>query len=278
MKCPYCGAEFQAPPGKKLYVCPYCGTVVSEGKSMENVYIFKPTVDKTTAFRRVLNFRPVASPRDLDTATPTSAELHFLPLYLYHVVFYPFTDLETDVAALALSKPPFTLPKSFKFPARWRTPFKPSLERIGVFHTPDLEVDEAFEKIGDVLEEARLYASVFKSKVDIDRRFLGVAYYPFWVLEYRYKNSTYKSVVDAVEGFVLYMEYPIAARGRLTKLGLAAAITSAASLVGAGVAAFLGLSILLGALGGAAASGGAALRLLKITAARRGIYVAETRL
>ncbi|MEM1888294.1 MAG: transcription factor IIB, partial [Pyrobaculum sp.] len=64
----------------------------------------------------------------------------------------------------------------------------------------------------------------------------------------------------------------------LTKLGLAAAISSAASLVGAGVAAFLGLSILLGALGGAAASGGAALRLLKITAARRGIYVAETRL
>ena len=42
MQCPFGGARCEAPPGRKFYVCPYCGTVVSEGKTYESVYIFKP--------------------------------------------------------------------------------------------------------------------------------------------------------------------------------------------------------------------------------------------
>ena len=85
MQCPFCGARYEAPPGRKFYVCPYCGTVVSEGKTYQSVYIFKPRTDKTAAFRAALNLKPTGSPDDLPQATPTAAELHFLPLYLYHV-------------------------------------------------------------------------------------------------------------------------------------------------------------------------------------------------
>ena len=89
--CPFCGARYQAPPGRKFYVCPYCGTVVSEGKTYQSVYIFKPRADKTAAFRAALNLKPTGSPDDLPQATPTAAELHFLPLYLYHADFFTGT-------------------------------------------------------------------------------------------------------------------------------------------------------------------------------------------
>jgi len=150
MQCPFCGARYQAPPGRKFYVCPYCGTVVSEGKTYQSVYIFKPRADKTAAFRAALNLKPTGSPDDLPRATPTSAELHFLPLYLYHVSFQPLPELETDAAALAMTKPPVELPSGYRFPTRWKTLFKPSLEKIGVFHQPDLDPESAFYTLGEV--------------------------------------------------------------------------------------------------------------------------------
>ncbi|MEM3326888.1 MAG: transcription factor IIB, partial [Thermoproteus sp.] len=42
VRCPYCGAEYEAPDGAAFTVCPYCGTVLKEGKTYEAVYIFEP--------------------------------------------------------------------------------------------------------------------------------------------------------------------------------------------------------------------------------------------
>ncbi len=123
IQCPFCGAKYEAPPGRGFYVCPYCGTVISEGRTFENVYIFKPSVDKTTAFKKALNFRPFGSPEDLPQASPSGADLHFLPLYLYHITFQPLEELETYASALAMSNPPVKLPRNYVFPARWRAPF-----------------------------------------------------------------------------------------------------------------------------------------------------------
>ena len=278
VQCPFCGAKYEAPPGRKFYVCPYCGTVVSEGKTYENVYVFKPTVDKTEAFRKALNFRPFGAPDDLPSASPEAAELHFLPLYLYHIAFSPLDELETYATALAVSAPPFKLPKRYVFPARWRTPFKPSLERVGVFHQPDLSPEEAFNSLRDVVEEARDYASVFKVRVSVEWSFEGIVYYPFWQLKYRYRDRPYGALVDAAEGSVLYLEYPISRRGRAGGLGLAAAAALASSAVGALVAAYLYLAPALGALGGALASLGAAARLVAFAASRTGKYEAAYRL
>lgn len=278
VQCPYCGARYEAPPGRKFYVCPYCGTVVSEGRTYERVYIFKPSVDKTAAFRTALNFRPVGAPEDLPTASPTGAELHFLPLYLYHITFEPLPELETYAAALALSKPPFRLPKGYVFPARWRTPFKPSLERAGVFHQPDLEPEEAFRSLDEVVDEAKTYASVFKTRVEINWSFEGIVYYPFWLLTYQYGGRSYSALVDGAEGSLLYLEYPLSKRGRAggLALGLAAAFGSAA--VGALAAFFLGLPPEPGAFGGGLAGLGAFIRLTTFAAARKGRYEGETRL
>ncbi|MCU7786771.1 TFIIB-type zinc ribbon-containing protein [Pyrobaculum sp. 3827-6] len=278
IQCPFCGAKYDAPPGRRFYVCPYCGTVVSEGKTYESVYIFKPTVDKTTAFRKVLNLRPMGSPDDLPSATPAGAEMHFLPLYLYHITFKPLEELETYATALALSTPPFKLPKSYIFPARWRTPFKPTLERLGVFHSPDLSPEDAFSSLGDVVEEARTYVSVFKTAVTIEWSFEGIVYYPFWSLTYTYGGRQFRALVDASEGSVLSMEYPLSRRGRAEGLGLAASSILATAAVGALTTYLLGIKPVLGALGGALASLGAVARLVAFSASRVGRYEAEAKL
>lgn len=278
IQCPFCGAKYEAPPGRKFYVCPYCGTVISEGKTFENVYIFKPSVDKTTAFKKVLNFRPFGSPEDLPQASPSGADLHFLPLYLYHITFQPLEELETYASALAMSNPPVKLPRNYVFPARWRTPFKPSLERIGVFHSPDLSPEEAFRSLNDVVEEAHAYASVFKTKVTVRWSFEGIVYYPLWDLSYLYRSRSYKAVVDAAEGSVLYMEYPISRRGRAEGLGLAASSLLATAAVGALTAHYLGLYPQIGALGGALTGLGAVARLVAFAASRTGRYEAQYKL
>lgn len=271
VRCPYCGAEYEAPDGVKYASCPYCGTVVEEGKTFQSVYIFAPLIDKEGAFRRALTLRPWASPRDLaDSASPGSAELHFLPLYLYYVYFEPLVELATYATALALRQTPFYVPRDYKFPARWRTPFKPGLLNGARFHTPQMNPDEAWAFVSrEYAEEAGRYASALKVNVRDATRFEGVVYYPFWKLSYRYKGRSYSAVVDAAEGDVVYMEYPVPARGRLYSLGLGAFIMAVSAALGAALGGLSGLA------GGLTASLGAAAVALKMAAARIGIYRAR---
>jgi len=276
MRCPFCGADYQAPPGRRFYVCPYCGTVVTEGKTYQSVYIFKPRTDKTAAFRAALNLKPMGSPDDLPQATPTAAELHFFPLYLYHISFQPLPELEADAAALAMSKPPVELPSGYRFPTRWKTPFKPSLEKIGVFHQPDLDYKSAFQALKEVAEEAQAYAYVFRTKVSVSWRFEGIAYFPVWALEYEYRGKRYAAAVDATDGTVIQMEYPLTKRGRAQAAAFAATTVSGSAALG--TAAGLLWDAWLGMLGGLMASTGAAWRLIKFAAARRGRYKAEEKL
>lgn len=278
MKCPYCGAQYEAPPGRKFYACPYCGTVVSEGRVYDNVYVFQPRVDKTAAFKNALYLRPTGAPEDLPAATLTNATLHFLPLYLYYVSFPPLEKLASYAAALAVSNPPVRLPRRYVFPARWRTPFKPSLEKIGVFHAPDLDPEEALKTRGDLLDEAYAYADVFKTRVRAAWRLEGIVYYPVWELEYSYRGAGYKAVVDAADGSVLYLEYPLSRRGRAYGLSTSLAIVLASAAFGGAVAAALLLPPLKGALGGAVASLGAVARLLAFSLSPRGKYEAGQRL
>jgi hypothetical protein len=278
MRCPFCGARYEAPPGRRFYVCPYCGTVVSEGKTYESVYIFKPRADKTAAFQAILNLKPTGSPGDLPQATPVAAELHFLPLYLYRVSFQPLSELEVDAAALAMSKPPVELPGGYRFPTRWKTPFKPSLEKMGVFHQPDLDPESAFRTLGEVVEEAKAYASVFKTKVTVSWRFEGMAYFPVWALEYEYGGRRYAAAVDATDGTVIQMEYPLSRRGRAQAAAFAATAVLGSAVLGAFAALWAGAWPALGTLGGLVVSTGAVWRLTKFAAARRGVYKAEAKL
>ncbi len=272
--CPYCGAEYEAPDYAQYLVCPYCGTVLREGRVFESVYIFEPRLDKTAAFNKALGFKPWASPRDLaSSAAPTGAELHFVPLYLYY--YEPLKDLAMYVTALALEKPPFYIPEEYEFPTRWRMAFKPSLERGAVFHQPQLDPQRAWERGSKrYLKEARNYASAFKIAVADKVSFEGIVYYPFWRLRYTYRGKEYVAVVDAAEGDVVYMEYPVSRRGRAASLAAAATILMGSALVGAVIGALSHPAggLLAGLLGGLAAGVGGSAGVLRYVVERKAVY------
>lgn len=278
VRCPYCGAEYEAPDYAQYLVCPYCGTVLREGRVFESVYIFEPRLDKTAAFEKALGFRPWASPRDLaSSARPADAELHFVPLYLYYVYFEPLKELATYATALALEKPPFYIPEDYEFPARWRTAFKPSLERKATFHQPQLDPERAWERRSKQFsKEARGYASAFKIKVVDKTSFEGIVYYPFWRLKYAYGDKEYAAVVDAAEGDVVYMEYPISRRGRAASLAAAAAILFGSAIVGGISGSFLfavsELAPVMGLLGGLLAGIGGSIGVLRYAVERKAVY------
>ncbi|MEZ0248240.1 MAG: zinc ribbon domain-containing protein [Thermoproteus sp.] len=272
VRCPFCGAEYDVPDGATFAVCPYCGTALREGRTYGSVYIFEPRLDSTAAFRRALAFRPWASPSDLSSASPASAELHFLPLYLYRVEFPPYAELATYATALALKDPPFYIPEDYRFPARWRAPFKASLERRAVFHQPQLSPEEAWSRARRPYDaEARAYASAFKTPVEARSGFEGLVYYPFWRLQYGYRDKKYAAVVDAAEGDVVYMEYPISVRGRAQSAIAATALIVGAVVVGAIAGAFA-FHPLWGMLGGAVGGVGGAARLLAFVVGRKAVY------
>lgn len=266
IRCPYCGYQYESKGRGEFYVCPYCGGVTRSGELYHNVYIFKNLVDKSAAFRKILNFAPLGSPEDLHTSTLINAELHFIPLYLYRVIFTPL-EITTYTSALALSKKPIPIPEKYQFPTRWRTPYKPSLDKAGVFHNPDVDPERALPS--NVLEEAAVYEKLFKTRVKPSWHLEGIVYYPLWRLDYKYVNI-YRATVDATDGTVLYMEYPLSRRGRLTVMTQALGTIASASVVGA---LMLSTNPQLGALGGALASLGAVVRLVTFAAARRGKYI-----
>ncbi|AEA12275.1 Zinc finger, TFIIB-type domain protein [Thermoproteus uzoniensis 768-20] len=287
VRCPYCGAEYEAPEGAQYLVCPYCGTVLRQGQVYEKVYVFKASLDKTDAFKRALSLRPWASPEDLaSSASLTSAELHFLPLYLYYVYFEPLKELATYATALAVEKPPFYVPRDYRFPARWRIPFKPSLERTAVFHQPQLDPETAWAAASKPYEkEARSYAAAFKKPISDKTTFEGIVYYPFWRLRYAYGGKEYEAVVDAAEGDVVYMEYPVSRTGRGTSAAIALSIVLGAALLGlfgaaVSPAAFVAVHnqrlletvALAGLAGGGVAGLISASKLLAFTVERKAIY------
>ncbi|MGC8583193.1 MAG: transcription factor IIB, partial [Thermoproteus sp.] len=104
-------------------------------------------------------------------------------------------------------------------------------------------------------KEARNYASAFKISVTDRTAFEGIVYYPFWKLKYIYRGKEYNAVVDAAEGNVVYMEYPISRRGRAASLVASIAILTGSvvlgTAIGMGISAAKGVDLTLwGLLGG----------------------------
>ncbi|MFN7106467.1 MAG: transcription factor IIB, partial [Pyrobaculum sp.] len=165
--------------------------------------------------------------------------------------------------------PPVKIPKGYRFPTRQKIPYRPSLEKIGVFHSPDLEPQPTHDLIG---KEAAAYRLLFNTEITPWSNLEGVVYYPVWKLEYSYRGDRYHAAVDATDGTVLYMEYPLSRSGRMSTVLQAAAVVAGSAAIGAVVASQLQLDPQWGAIGGVLASLGAVVRLITFAAARRGIY------
>lgn len=287
IRCPYCGAEYEAPEGVEYAVCPYCGTTVRiETGETAPQYYYPPRLAEHDAYAAALSraSQMPGAPRDLqETAAFSRAGLHMVPLYICHASARAREEScrtaaeEAEEAALATGPEPLPgLPQDYPFPSTGRVPYSPGVvERVERFHQatrPPGDLCRALEMSVSSRAFSEAMLSGCSGEVEASSRLLGVAHYPFWVVHYTHPlgKQPYTAVVDAVDATVVYVEYPVPGSRRLTLLGLAAAGYAAGLAAGAAVAAYLHAAGPL--LGAAAVAAASAAPHLRRAAARRGRY------
>ncbi len=286
LQCPYCGARFEVPETVAIAVCPYCGTTVwqATGEIFKEHYMFELSIEYNKAFDivRKIAQRQFAAPEDIaKTIQPAAGRIHFIPLYLYQVKVRaecpnnPEAGLEEEYrVSLAMKNPPRGVPRSYPFPVRGRRFFEPATIERGKYHQPDIDPKELLEEVSSrartrALREA--YNSCSNPRIIDETKWLGIVHFPVWDIEYSYKGKKYKALLDAAEGSVIYLEYPIGVkeRGVLLSAGIGGIIASALLGLGVGIA---GHHIVAGSVGGFIASLPGAYFPLRLGVSRVGVY------
>ena len=288
VKCPYCGAEYKVPATVTYATCPYCGTTFMINKPGERIehYLYRLIIDKNKAYRLARDFatQQIGVVDDLvEKASFKSAKLYYLPIYIYEInVKVPCKEEaetlekqeeeimehkarelklkvhggeETEyVLKPAIDKIPFPFPQNYGFPARSRMYFKPTILKNGVYLQPTLDPIKIFEEVKKpslrkAVEEARISCSHGYEVID-ESKYNGLAHYPFWHIVYTYNNRDYNAVVDASDGTIVYLEYPLSMKGRLMVFGGGLGVLGLSSGIGAYLSASLIGDPLPGLIGG----------------------------
>lgn len=281
-RCSFCGAEIEVPKTYTYATCSYCGTTFRVDKPDAKVdhYLFTISYDKNAGYRIVKEFAlmQVGVAKDLDVnADFESAYLYFVPLYLYEVNVKALckegpekveeNSVEIDihggeevayVIVPATSSLPIAIPSNYSFPARSRAYFKPSVIRDGMYLSPTLDPEAIFGKVKEpyvskTVSEAKTACGYSYSLVD-NSRYIGIAHYPFWLVKYRYRDGEYTSVVDAADGTVIYLEYPLDSTSRLKGLVGGVGATTLALILGGLISLALVDNSIYGFIGGLLAS------------------------
>ena len=286
MRCPYCGASFEVPETVSIAVCPYCGTTIwqATGETFKEHYFYEIRVEYNRAFDNVRRIaqRQFAAPEDIaDESSPTAGFMHFIPLYLYHVRVRaecpgkPEAGLEEEYRALlATRKVPDGFPDNYKFPTRGRRFFEPSTLERGRYYQPEID-PKALLSAASERARRRAYREALNHcdspSLKDETKWIGIVHYPIWEVRYSYRGNEYRALVDASEGNVLYLEYPIGAKERGILLSLALGAIAAGLILGGAVGAALDHAT-AGAAGGILSSLPGAFSSLRLGAARVGRY------
>jgi len=280
--CSFCRAEFDVPKTFRYATCPYCGTtfrIDNPGVRIDH-YLFMVSYDKNSAYRLVKEFAlmQVGIAEDFETATEfESAYQYLIPLYIYEVNVKAIcgggkeevgdSKVEIDIhggeeaayiVTPAAQDMPIKIPVGYSFPARGRRFFKPTIVREGMYLQPSLDPETVFRivkepYINKVISEAVTACGNNYNLVD-SSKYIGVAHYPFWLVKYRYRGNTYTSIVDASDGTVLHLEYPISSKSRVVGLVGGVATTIIAAAIGGIITGIVTGTFIYGLLGGAVAA------------------------
>lgn len=257
--CSFCKAEYVVPKTVVYATCPYCGTTFRLGKPDAKIehYIFSTLFDKNYAYKHMKEFAlmQIGVVEDFEANSYfDSSYLYFVPLYLYEVnvktkcvggkEVSDENSIEIDIhggeetayiVTLATNNVPFNIPSNYTFPARERRYFKPTIISSGIYLQPAKDpyqlLDEAKKSyLRKAIEEAKI-ACGDKYKTIDNSKYVGLAHYPFWLIKYRYKEKIYKSIVDASDGTILYMEYPMSYKKRVLGVLGGIAITTVSMII-----------------------------------------------
>lgn len=280
--CPFCKAKFDVPKVYTYATCPYCGTTfrIDNPEAHVEHYIFTASYDKNSVYRLLKEFAlmQVGIAEDFESATEfESSYMYLVPLYIYEVNVKAGCrggkeeaeegKVEIDVhggeetayiVTPAAQGLPMHIPEGYSFPARGRRFFRPAIVGEGVYLQPSLDPEAVFKSVKEPYVSKAVSEAVAACGDNYDlvdnSKYVGVAHYPFWLVRYRYRGRTYTSVVDASDGTVLHLEYPMGVKSRVVGLvGGVAIVLAAAAIGGLITGAALGLPI-HGFLGGALSS------------------------
>ncbi|ADM27716.1 zinc finger TFIIB-type domain-containing protein [Ignisphaera aggregans DSM 17230] len=256
IKCPYCGAGYRVPRTVTYATCPYCGTTFKLDNPSEKIdhYLFKALIDDQKAFNIIKSFasQQVGAEKDLiDRASFVSSKLFYIPIYLYEARVralcrdgdkeYHGGESYNQYIVIAIDNPPIALPTDYGFPARMREYFKPTISRNYIYLQPVKDPIAIFEglkrrDISEAMNEAREACPSSDIKLADESRYIGLAHYPFWQIEYSYKGNIFRAIVDAADGTILYLEYPLNIKNATKALIGVIAGTIIASLIGTTIA------------------------------------------
>ncbi|MEM2998073.1 MAG: hypothetical protein QW542_03900 [Thermoproteota archaeon] len=247
--CLNCNASITAPQSASIIVCPYCGHTfeVSTGKAW-TYYMFPAYVESPSAWRKALQFitRRYGVPSDFNAeANLRKAELYNIPYHVFSCKAYSScsyggkqaTYLETRNMPILAAYTGTWLDdhaKQLSFSVRGRSFFNPSQAQRSRFHMPTVSYEEAYNAAyrfisGQAMAEASRSCSGSKSLEKVEVNYLGLVHYPFWLMEYVYKGRSFRVLLDASGGRVLFVEYPLSTRSRATML------TASATIIGIGL-------------------------------------------
>jgi len=245
VRCTYCGAEFEVPDTVRTTTCPYCGLTLTI-KSPEEVqpaevdHYYFPVAPKDP-FLSLMEFvsREYGAPEDIEAAsTLEKRELHYIPVYFFHVrgcmrvanfegnsahatevLFYPIVALRKGRLVEVL--------RGYSFAVRGRRFFDVSVKKKGVYHEP--EFDRAYAQriveaalMSALRDEARACVPDYTIEESVKSvEFRGLVHYPIWRLVYRYRWRRYEAFVDGADGRIILAEYPQTLAARAACFGLA---------------------------------------------------------
>ncbi len=286
VRCPYCGSQFSVPTTVSIAVCPYCGTTIwlATREVFKEHYIYPVRYEYNKAYDTLIGIaeRQFAAPETLrEESAPSGGLIHYVPLYLYHVKVVASCPNKEEagleeawVSRLATSSPPKGLHGGYRFPSRGRRYFEPKTLKRGKYYQPDLDPKKYIPEVSaraslKALREA--YNWCDEPQVNNKTSWEGIVHYPFWEVTYKYRGQEYYGLVDAVDGTVLYVEYPVGSKKRSVLLAGATGILIGGTLIGLGLGYAIGAAA-AGAGGGLIASLPGVFNYMRQGVARRLVY------
>lgn len=190
IKCPKCVAPIEIDAGTKFTKCPYCDTQIYVDRSGAGFYyIIDFTLDKDAAIGTFKRWASGPSKvKNLDkTASITNIKKMFFPTYFFrrHVDGKEKVIIE---------------------PAQSTT--LPGLHRLKI-PAGDFQIFDSSYKIDDAeLMEPDIEMLHYLDSLPGSGKEQALVYFPIWIIEYSYKGTNYKAVIDASSSEVFASSFP----------------------------------------------------------------------
>lgn len=245
--CGACGGHVVAMPKTMVLACPYCDTPLHQLGADETPYF--PINFTEQEIERQLNhflLNRFGIPDDfVARQRVTQSTLSFVPIRLYTVqAWLNETIFEVDTKTIILNSGLWYLSKikDHRFAVRVKQVMQQENIESKVYpiEVSDDKADQMAQSFGSLLlarDQSRFKEVPSDPLIKAESE--GDVFYPLYELTYRYRNQSYRAVLDASNGVVCFAEHPMCTKTRaavgvtgLMMLGITVVLTIAFAIVG----------------------------------------------